>query len=957
MDNAERLLNQWVELSKAKSVDDGDSTTNNNVTPLSVPGADVFHSVIQGFLSLPSSITIVAQQQQSLTNKEEEGGGESKTNDAQEELTDFQRSFFGIKKKNGAAAAVVVGGLVAATTNSPQHLATRVLDLMESYHEPTPELYDAVIASHGQCALEYLAQIPIVADGGDADQNEVQGEIIMDAQQSKQYSLYYSQAWKSAKAALQLLNRSEDLYIETGKASDRLPGVSSYATVMDVYKALAVNSAEFLVDSKKKNSRDEAMNVWKNLRQRRLEMYRLDDLGAKDDMNRAPGNNKFNILPRDVTESVEDTFDYAYNLLRESSASYAEESELLMNVDKIGTFHFNQLIFDLAKYPHTFSGLLAQDLLEFMVSMVSSSSRPSNDNNPNVPKPNVETINGVLKAWMVTPNYHDAVARRVESVLAKLAGWQSDGTLRGVNTDTVSYNTCINCWKQSGVPGAAERATEILALMEDKSTNVAPDAISYCSCISVWAECAATNPRAGANAEAILTRMHSRGKENQDAPKPTTRCFNAVLLAYANGKQKGGGKRALELLRFMESLHSEGYEDCQPDSYTFNIVMKALVNSKEAGAAEKASQLLRRMEQSYNKGSPLQPDIFSYNIVLDAFSRIGDSESAEKLLEQMYDRSERGSIAKPNAHSYTAVLTAWAKNGDGKAIATTRAEELFNDFDRKYAAGETDVQADTSVFNALINVWAKSGERKALYRVTQILSTMEELGLQGGDEIVAPNSRTYCAVLDCMARSRNFKAYNKALEVIQRMEDFHSEGYESVRPCARAYSIVISTIARSRKRDKAVKAQEMLRRMESEYVKGNVVARPTVYSYNAVLNAAAFTSGDERDQEEAFRVACLTFDELRMSEYLQPTHVSYGTFLKAIRKLMPDSEMREKLVTSVFRRCCKEGLVGDMVLREMKALSSPDFYQSLLEGYGTKLGIPPKSFSANVVERDYEWRG
>ena len=322
----------------------------------------------------------------------------------------------------------------------------------------------------------------------------------------------------------------------------------------------------------------------------------------------------------------------------------------------------------------------------------------------------------------------------------------------------------------------------------------------------------------------------------------------------------------------------------------------------------------------------------------------------------MYDNSEIGSIAKPTAHSYTAILSAWARNGEGKSVATSRAEELFNDFERRYAAGETDVRADTSCYNALINVWAKSGERKALYRVMQILSTMEELGLRGGDESVAPNTRTYCAVLDCLARSRNFKAYNKALEVIQRMKDFYSEGYESVRPCARAYSIVISTIARSRKRNKALKAQEMLRRMESEYVKGNVSCRPTVYSYNGVLNAAAFTSGDERDQEEAFRVACLTFDELRISQHLQPTHVSYGTFLKAIRKLMPDSEIREKLVTSVFRRCCKEGLVGDMVLKEMRALSSPDFYQSLLEGYDTKLGIPPKSFSANVIERDYEWR-
>ncbi len=45
----------------------------------------------------------------------------------------------------------------------------------------------------------------------------------------------------------------------------------------------------------------------------------------------------------------------------------------------------------------------------------------------------------------------------------------------------------------------------------------------------------------------------------------------------------------------------------------------------------------------------------------------------------------------------------------------------------------------------IITGWAKSGDRKALYRVTQLLNLMEELGLQGGDSNVEPNSRTYCA--------------------------------------------------------------------------------------------------------------------------------------------------------------------------------------------------------------------
>ena len=79
--------------------------------------------------------------------------------------------------------------------------------------------------------------------------------------------------------------------------------------------------------------------------------------------------------------------------------------------------------------------------------------------------------------------------------------------------------------------------------------------------------------------------------------------------------------------------------------------------------------------------------------------------------------------------------------------------------------------------------------------------------------------------------------------------------------------------------------------MESQYRAGNSACRPNVYSYNAVLNAAAFSGKDGQEQEEAFKVACLTFDELRMSSHISPSHISYGTFLKAIKHLMPESEV------------------------------------------------------------------
>lgn len=227
---------------------------------------------------------------------------------------------------------------------------------------------------------------------------------------------------------------------------------------------------------------------------------------------------------------------------------------------------------------------------------------------------------------------------------------------------------------------------------------------------------------------------------------------------------------------------------------------------------------------------------------------------------------------------------------------------------------------------------------------------MEELGLKGGDSDVQPNSRTYCAVLDTLANSRNYRACAEALEILKRMEGFYADGYDAVRPCARAYSIVLSTIARSRRKNKARKAQELLHRMESEYVAGNSACRPNVISYNAVLNAAAFCGRDGKEQEEAFKVACLTFDELRMSDYLQPSHVSYGTFLKAIKKLMPKKryQARDNLVKSLFRKCCRDGLVSTFVLKEMSTLSQPGLYQSLLGGVTNEYGNLPKSWSARV---------
>lgn len=51
---------------------------------------------------------------------------------------------------------------------------------------------------------------------------------------------------------------------------------------------------------------------------------------------------------------------------------------------------------------------------------------------------------------------------------------------------------------------------------------------------------------------------------------------------------------------------------------------------------------------------------------------------------------------------------------------------------------------------------------------------------------------------------------------------------------------------------------------------------------------------------------------------------------------------------SVFRKCCRDGLTSDFVLKEMSDLATPELYQSLLKGVANDYGNLPKSWSANV---------
>ena len=89
---------------------------------------------------------------------------------------------------------------------------------------------------------------------------------------------------------------------------------------------------------------------------------------------------------------------------------------------------------------------------------------------------------------------------------------------------------------------------------------------------------------------------------------------------------------------------------------------------------------------------------------------------------------------------------------------------------------------------------------------------------------------------------------------------------------------------------------------------------------------------------------------------MEANHVVYGSFIRLCRKLIPEDDARRNhFITRAFRQCCSDGMVGEIVLKQLRAV--PDVYMTLLQAHITESELSyeelslPKKWSRNVKDR------
>ena len=280
------------------------------------------------------------------------------------------------------------------------------------------------------------------------------------------------------------------------------------------------------------------------------------------------------------------------------------------------------------------------------------------------------------------------------------------------------------------------------------------------------------------------------------------------------------------------------------------------------------------------------PNTVSFTNAITAWARCTRKDSARRaqsLLGRMRDlRSTRGwAHVRPNRVTYNSVITAWARSGErGSASAAERLlgemyDEFYDNQTRERDGGDVgdgdvgdvcdldahDLKPDSRSWNAVINAVARSRDPDCADRARSLLDEMGRLYDMGDSDLV-PDALTFGAVINAFANSGVAGASDRAAQLLLHMESLHQMGYGGARPTTFVYNACMNAFAKdpstgegeggTTSLDRAVRAEQLLDSMERRYDEGgDVGVMPDCISYGTVINAYANgnarTSGERAD--------------------------------------------------------------------------------------------------------------
>jgi Pentatricopeptide repeat domain/PPR repeat len=195
------------------------------------------------------------------------------------------------------------------------------------------------------------------------------------------------------------------------------------------------------------------------------------------------------------------------------------------------------------------------------------------------------------------------------------------------------------------------------------------------------------------------------------------------------------------------------------------------------------------------------------------------------------------------------------------------------------------LKPNTFTYNAVINALAKSGEPGAAARAERVLQNMVNRHRNGGSDDVKPTTINFNTVLDAWAKSGGGRqAAERAEEILEWMDRLHKGGNPDVKPDTITFNAVLDSWARSGERMAPHRAEQILDHMDELYRSGNSGVKPDTYTYNTLINAWAKCS-ERGSAARAEHVLCVMENRYNDGDKdFKPNTRTYTSVIDALAK-------------------------------------------------------------------------
>ena len=178
-------------------------------------------------------------------------------------------------------------------------------------------------------------------------------------------------------------------------------------------------------------------------------------------------------------------------------------------------------------------------------------------------------------------------------------------TSNGASPTPITLTNVLKAWTNCKSPEAPERATKLLAGMEELyehgTLKIKPNVVNYTVVLDCLAY--ACTSSAAEIAENMLKDMVSSEDPNL---RPNVVSYNSVIKAWSHAKDPESASKITILLRDLID-QSEKDSKLKPTENTFGTILKFLADSDLPDKAERAMSIQNLMDIFLDDRKPVQP--------------------------------------------------------------------------------------------------------------------------------------------------------------------------------------------------------------------------------------------------------------------------------------------------------------------------------------------------------------